>query len=297
MVKRLVIYLNEMFPLSNIIGTFLYAFIVYSSLNLMEGQLIQFDIRYLVGATSLLCFILLIRVMDEFKDYPDDLKNYPNRPLPSGRVFRKDLLILGTFCFSLGIILNLFNQVMFIAALFCLGYSLLMLKWFFIEKKMRKSLFLALISHHPIVYFYLFYLAVVYFQVKGEFHFFPLLVLIPIGCTSTNWEISRKIRSPWEETDYVTYSQIWTPRKAIAVALFHQLLTYVGLVFFLVQTQSPQWFIFITLLCIPFLVAPYFIFLKEFKHQKHFKKYAENVTAFLIVNLFCYTILKYFSQT
>ena len=39
--------------------------------------------------------------MDEFKDYEDDLKNYPDRPLPSGRVLKSDLKPSGYACFFL----------------------------------------------------------------------------------------------------------------------------------------------------------------------------------------------------
>ena len=34
--------------------------------------------------------------MDEYKDYEDDLVNYPDRPLPSGRVLFKDLKVLAS---------------------------------------------------------------------------------------------------------------------------------------------------------------------------------------------------------
>ena len=79
--------------------------------------------------------------------------------------------------------------------LIVLAFSLLMLKWFFIETAMRKSP-LALISHHPIVFIHLIYLFSVFQTAVPEANLVFLGTIIPIGLLSTNWEFSRKLRAP-----------------------------------------------------------------------------------------------------
>ena len=96
MIKRIYIYLKEMFPLphalSVVLGTTLYWMINLKSVQ----QPFVFSFEFVITLISMVSFVLLIRIADEFKDYQDDLKNYPNRPLPSGRVTKNDLIILAS---------------------------------------------------------------------------------------------------------------------------------------------------------------------------------------------------------
>jgi 4-hydroxybenzoate polyprenyltransferase len=153
MIKRIAIYLNEMFPLSSFLGSILTALAVQLTyLRLFDAK--PSSILPLLVPGLVITFVsLLIRIMDEFKDYDDDLTNFPNRPLPSGRVLKKDLLWLAFFCIFAVIFLSLTSTQLLLWALITLGFTFLMLKWFFIEDIMRKSLPLAFVTHHPIVLF------------------------------------------------------------------------------------------------------------------------------------------------
>ena len=194
------------------------------------GGSAQFHMQMLLSGIVITSVTLLIRVMDEFKDYQDDLINYPNRPLPSGRVYRSDLKNLAALCVALILLLSLTSRNLFFFSILTLGYTVLMLKWFFIEPKMRKSLPLAFISHHPIVLFNFVYLILGMIETFPELNWSKLMLILPIALIFTNWEISRKIRMPKDETAYTTYSQIWGPRLAISISLFLQL-TYTSVVF------------------------------------------------------------------
>ena len=138
MLSRIVIYLKEMFPILHISGTIIYASsFIWLQAVLNKVSLPSFS-YFAIGSISLLCFVLLIRVMDEFKDYEDDLKNYPDRPLPSGRVLKSDLKALGYACFFLPLVMNaLISTSAGLWPLIGLGFSLLMLKWVFIETAVR----------------------------------------------------------------------------------------------------------------------------------------------------------------
>lgn len=219
MFKRIAIYLNEMFPLTAILGS------VITAIAVQLTYLRLFDIRpetalpLIVPALVLTSVSLLIRIMDEFKDYQDDLTNFPERPLPSGRVHKKDLLGLGIFCVMLILFLSMTSTRLLIWAIITLCFSFLMLKWFFIESIMRKSLPLAFITHHPIVLFNFVYLLIACTQMNPSVNFGKALYILPVCLIFTNWEIARKIRAPEQETSYTTYSKIWGPRPAALVAL------------------------------------------------------------------------------
>lgn len=222
MLKRIAIYLNEMFPISAIFGS------VITALAVQLTYLRLFNIKpdsalpLLVPALVLTAISLLIRIMDEFKDYQDDLTNFPERPLPSGRVLKKDLLGLGIFCVMLTLFLSMTSTNLLIWAIITLSFSFLMLKWFFIESIMRKNLPLAFITHHPIVLFNFIYLLIACTQMNPAINFGKALYILPVCLIFTNWEIARKIRAPEQETSYTTYSKIWGPRPAIIVSLILQ---------------------------------------------------------------------------
>ena len=199
MLKRISVYLDEMFPITSFIGTLMTAFAFQMTYLRLYGVPPQFHYQMLFSAIVITSVTLLIRVMDEFKDFEDDKINFPKRPLPSGKVNPRDLKILGGVCVGLTVILSMTSLHLFFFGMCTLGYTFLMLKWFFIEDRMRASLPLALLSHHPIVLFNMVYL------LFGMILTFPGLdwsrawIILPIAFIFTNWEISRKIRMPKDE--------------------------------------------------------------------------------------------------
>jgi len=219
MLKRLGIYLNEMFPITAFLGTVLTAIAVELVYLKLFGHKATFNFQILLPAFTLTFVSLLIRVMDEFKDYQDDLTNFPHRPLPSGRVKREDLQSLGFFCVMMIIFLSLTSMPLLLWSLVTLAFTGLMLKWFFIEDRMRKSLPLAFVSHHPIVFFNFTYLIIACMQMYPDVDFSKALLILPVCFMFTNWEIVRKIRAPEQETAYTTYSMIFGPRVAMSLSL------------------------------------------------------------------------------
>jgi 4-hydroxybenzoate polyprenyltransferase len=187
-------------------------------------------------------FTLLIRVMDEFKDYHDDLTNFPTRPLPSRRVRFFDLQVLGWCCVGMSLLISSWSVPSLLACLAVLGYSFLMLKWFFNEQAVRKSLPLAFLTHHPIVIFHAAYLLVVSYVSEYNTDIFLLASLLPLSFVGTNWEISRKIRQPSDETVYTTYSKIWGPRLAVIITIILQLIVLITGIHFIEEIgHSDAW--------------------------------------------------------
>ncbi len=223
MIRRLSIYLNEMFPMTAILGTALTAFSIQLLYLRLSGLPVVFHFQMLQAAIYLTCISLLIRVMDEFKDFEDDKKKFPNRPLPSGKVQKTDLKFLGVFCVANCLLVSASSWIVFGWAILSLGFTYLMLKWFFIEKQMRESLPLAFLSHHPLVLFNFIYLMLGMMTAFEGVGWDKADLILPLCLLFTNWEFARKIRSPDEETDYTTYSKIFGPRIAVSVCLILQL--------------------------------------------------------------------------
>jgi len=206
--------------------------------------------------------------MDEFKDFEDDKINFPHRPLPSGKVLHRDLKVLGWTCVGLSLLLSSWSPETLALAAMVLFSSFLMLKWFFVEKYMRRSLPLALLSHHPIVMYHFFYL-LVGAAILGSFDDVALMLLvIPLCLMMTNWEIARKIRSPQDESEYTTYSKIWGPRKAVLLTLICQVILLVTVLAILGKFYSNVWWSvgFTAVSCS--LMLPYLVFLMKLQVSK-----------------------------
>lgn len=285
MVKRIGIYLNEMFPLSSILGSIITAVAIQLTyLRLFELRP-GINLPIIIPGLVLTCVSLLIRVMDEFKDYQDDLTNFPQRPLPSGRVKKNDLLALGIFCVLMVIFLSLTSKTLLIWALITLGFTFLMLKWFFIESIMRKSLPLAFVTHHPIVLFNFMYLLLATMEANKSVTLEKAYLILPICLIFTNWEIVRKIRAPEQETGYTTYSKIMGPRPAILLALGLQLGFNAAVLMILFSLKTHWGIISLFSLVQLILMAPSFSFLWNLKLPRPLKPLAEGQILTVVLTL------------
>ncbi len=240
MLKRILVYLNEMFPLPSFAASVLTAVAVQLTYLRLYGVRHSSILMLVIPGVVLAFVSLLIRVMDEFKDYQDDLTNFPERPLPSGRVLPADLRALGFFCVFMVIFLSLSSITLLIWAFVILGFTYLMLKWFFIEEEMRKSLPLAFISHHPIVIFNFTYLILACTEISPSVTFSHIGHILPVCLIFTNWEMVRKIRAPEQENAYTTYSKILGPRFAIIIALALQSVYTVAVLMIFEKLSTPD---------------------------------------------------------
>ncbi len=291
MLKRIGIYLNEMFPLSAFVGSILTAVAVELTYLRLYGLKPQSIFQLMVPAIVLTAVSLLIRIMDEFKDYQDDLTNFPNRPLPSGRVLKKDLLALGYFCVMLILFLSMTSIQLLIWGLVTLLFTGLMLKWFFIEDQMRKSLPLAFISHHPIVLFNFIYLLIACMQMNPAVGWNNAVYILPICLIFTNWEIVRKIRAPEQETSYTTYSKIFGPRPAIVIALILQLIFSITVYQIFNRLGTPVIFRSLFLIVQAVLLSPSLTFLSTLKLPRPLKPFAEAQILVVVISLLVAALL------
>lgn len=212
-------YLNQRFPL---IGHGILIVSYYSSNQFLAEVLTRPDEKLIyclgsiLGAISIFCLFFHLRVFDEHKDYHEDLKHYPHRVLQSGLITLGDLKVLGAIAIGLEIVLAalwmpLGKPAALIAILVTLGYSVLMLKEFFVPKWLNKNFLIYAVSHMLIMPL----MAMVVFSfATGEYFWnapgwFWVYAFVGFFVT-LNWEISRKIRAPEQEIEGVdSYTKIF----------------------------------------------------------------------------------------
>lgn len=231
MLKRLNIYFKEMYPL---IPRLILGFIIFLEIHfiiLLNNNVTEFKITIseFVGGFTVFSFLCWLRIADDFKDYELDCRLFNTRPLPSGRVKKKDLAIFVVILILVTVVLNVvfMNNLAFFAFLYI--YGTLMSMWFFSRKKIQKSLPLALVTHNPVQMIMNIYI-ISFTCIKYGLPAFTLtnfLAAWTLYFPALIWEVSRKIKAPEDETEYVTYSKLFGYKKATRFVL---ILTLVDIV-------------------------------------------------------------------
>ena len=231
MLKRLHIYFKERYP---IIPRLLLGFIVFGEIHfivLLNEGVTEFNIgiQEFVGSFTVFAFLLWLRIADDLKDFETDKKLFPDRPLPSGRVYKKDVMIVCTIIEAITVVLNVLfmNNLVFFVILYIYGY--LMSKWFFKKAKIQPSLPLALVTHNPvqmIVNLYIVSFTVIKYGIPA-ITLTNILALWTLYFPALIWEVSRKIKAPKDENDYTTYSKLFGYKKSTR---FVMILTIVDII-------------------------------------------------------------------
>jgi 4-hydroxybenzoate polyprenyltransferase len=225
------VYLAEMYPvLPRLALGYLVFFELYFLVLLTNGhQGFELGIGEAVAGYTIFAFLLSLRVADDFKDYQVDLRLFPTRPLPSGRVTKRELLVLLAVVDGIGIAANvlLVGNHLFFAIL--VGYGLLMSFWFFQKYRIQRSLPLALITHNPVQLVMNLY--VISFACRRyDIDLLTVnnaLILCTLYFPGLIWEIARKVRAPEDETEYTTYSKLFGVRKPVCFILAVMALDFV----------------------------------------------------------------------
>ncbi len=213
--RRLWAYVGERFPL---VGNGLLIVAYFSSNQFLAkvltapGEPMRYSIYSLTGAVTLLCVFFHLRVFDEHKDYAEDRLHYPERILSRGLVTLRQLAILGAVALGLEIALAAHRGwETLVAVVAVIGFSLLMLKEFFVGEWLKEH-FLVYASSHMLIMPLLALLVFSFTTGRPPWEAPPLYWLYSwVGFFVTfNWEVSRKIRAPEQEIDGVdSYTKIF----------------------------------------------------------------------------------------
>lgn len=195
------------------------------------------------------CFLqfLMVRIVDEFKDYEEDCKYRPYRPVPRGLVTLKELKVLFIIC----IVLQLITTISYTKSICGIVYLVIlwifffiMTKGFFIKKILDKHILLEVVLDEimlPIMVIFL--ISFTPMQTYSNYNcnniFFPdlriinfmdiwkmLLVSYLISCIV---EVARKIRSKEQEENGVkTYTAVFgIPKATLILAILEIILAIV----------------------------------------------------------------------
>jgi len=217
-------YQRERFPVLGhglLIAAFSFSAVAFSSM--LRGQFYVPPWQALVVAfISCFLFFLQLRIADEFKDFEEDARHRPYRPVPRGLVSLRELGVVFVAAGAAQLGLALWLDARLVALLVITWvYLALMSKEFFVRRWISERPVLYMVSHMVI------------------------MPLIDLYATGTDWlatsaggfptpphglvwfllasffngmviEIGRKIRSPADEEAGVrTYSLLWSPRGAV----------------------------------------------------------------------------------
>lgn len=213
------LYFRERFPLplhAPVIALFSWSSFAYA--RALQGDhgfpaALPLGVAFVV---VLLCFLQL-RILDEFKDFEDDSRYRPYRPVPRGIV---TLRSLGWLWVIAAVIQAAASALLGAHVLFMLavvwGYSGLMAVEFFARKWLKAHPVAYLASHMVVVPLIVAYVA----ACAGAGARGPVAPLTWFAATSylsfCVFEIGRKIRSPADEQEGVeTYSALWGRRGAV----------------------------------------------------------------------------------
>ena len=219
MIGRLHIYFKERYPIFArlILGVIVFLEIHFIILLNQGVTSFHIGIQEFVGAFTVFAFLLWLRVADDLKDFETDKQLFPDRPLPSGRVFKKDIVIACIIVQAITVALNvifMWDSIIFFVILYIYGY--LMSKWFFQRAKIQPSLPLALITHNPVQAFVNLYI-IGFTLLKYDLPWVTLtniMALWTLYFPALIWEVSRKIKAPKDENDYTTYSKLFGYKSA-----------------------------------------------------------------------------------
>ena len=216
--KRLNIYFKEMYPIiPRLFLGFLLSMEIYFIVLLNQGVTdINFGIQEIILGFTVFSFLCWLRIADDFKDYELDCRLFAHRPLPSGRVTKKDLKVFVSILIAFTLLINLIFMNNFIFCLILYTYGSLMAVWFFQKHKIQTSLPKALITHNPVQMIMNIYI-ISFVIIKYGLEIFTLhniMAIFTLYFPALIWEVTRKIRAPKDETEYVTYSKLFGYKKA-----------------------------------------------------------------------------------
>jgi len=198
--KAYLSWFSERFPFLNIVSSYLLFFFMFVCSTYGEG--VYLNTKSLLLPMGVLTQLLLLRILDEFKDHAYDKEHHPDRVLQKGILKLSDLKILAVGAFLIQLFLNLkWGTVLNPWWLAMSLWTVLMTKEFFIGEWLRKRVFLYLVSHMIVMVFLSYW--ILSFYAVSETLKFSVVSLIFAG--SVLYELSRKTRGLDEDKRLDSY--------------------------------------------------------------------------------------------
>jgi len=228
--NRWIVYQRERFPLAGhgpLVAAFSTSAVCYSALARSSPAPALSSL--LVAFVTSLLFFLQLRIADEFKDFEDDSRHRPYRPVPRGLVTLRELAWIGAAAalVQLALALALDPSIVWMLVMAWV-YLALMTKEFFAARWLKSHPVIYMTSHMVILPIVDLYATATDWWVAGlrtpPTSLFWFLVVSYLNGLVV--EIGRKTRVPADEEPGVeTYSALWGTRGAARAWTFAVLLT------------------------------------------------------------------------
>jgi 4-hydroxybenzoate polyprenyltransferase len=218
---RFWVYQRERFPVPAhglLIAAFSSCAVVFSAQLRKAPELPPIQAFVVAFVTCFLLFVQL-RIADEFKDFEEDSRFRPYRPVPRGLVTLRELGIVFVAAAIIQGMLALLHDKRLLLWLFLVwAYLALMSKEFFARNWLKRRPVVYLLSHMVILPLVDFYAAACDWIKHGPPPRGLLWFVLASYCNGVVIELGRKIRVPAdEEVGVETYSFLWGQRVACIV--------------------------------------------------------------------------------
>ena len=221
--KSLLAWMNERYPpWLIVVHSLVYAATIVVSLR-AASQPTAFDLtRDLIGALALFSFPLLLRILDEHKDYVADCEHHPQRVLQRGDIALSDLRSIALLCVLLQCLFSVWvdggvGQVtlLWVATII---YAALMTAEFFAAEWLSDKMLMYTLSHQIITPISTLWIGSIAISAVPSSGFIPFVLLATF--TAVQYELSRKIVAPEDERDGIdSYTKAIGPRAAPLLTL------------------------------------------------------------------------------
>ena len=323
-IKNFKIYLNERFPLGKnsffvlifTLSGYIFTGLLYNSkiikptlskevnrvLLFWDKEIDKVPIiwyKFLPLFIIIFMFFFQLRITDEFKDYEEDLKYRPYRPVQRGIISLKALGKIGIATIIIQIILaHVINPKLIYFMLLVWVYMFLMTKEFFIKNWLTERILIYALSHVVIMIFitlvivkgtgYILeshFLETLYLSVEkyGKNIFIGLIPLFALNyLNGIVLEIGRKTRRADEEEHGVqTYSKLWGKKKTVIILSLLFAAEYFLVILGLSYTYE-KYFLFSGLVLLIILIISIYFMIKFLKKDLS-GKIVESVSGLWIV--------------
>jgi 4-hydroxybenzoate polyprenyltransferase len=207
-------------------ATYCFVSAEYIRFSLIESFVFNWKILLVMFFVGLLQF-LMVRIIDEFKDYEEDCKYRPYRPVPRGLIKLSELKVLFIICALLQIAITAYINLygLILLALLWL-FFFFMSKGFFIKKILDKHILLEVTFDELMMPVLVLYLSIFpYGRVLISKAYLIFLVMTYV----VSWiiEIARKVRCKEDEEEGVkTYTAVFGIKSAMLILFALQLILF-----------------------------------------------------------------------
>ena len=230
--QRFLAWAAERFPFANLISAALGFSVIAAVARQTLIEPLSFSWKDILGVLAYTGQLLLLRILDEFKDYQTDLVAHPNRVIQRGLFRLEELKPWAAISIALGIIWSVAVDQGIGPTLLCwfatILFTIFMSKEFFIGASLRKNIFLYGVSHSLVSGFITAWL---FTGTRGVFGFDDShsITLVISLAVAMSYEITRKTFGSEEERPHLdSYSKELGPVASFALASIYNLIIFVG---------------------------------------------------------------------